>query len=228
MRRTLPRRRGDRLTSAYGERALWIKSLSSRHRQVADARGSVHVWSWCSVLLQEWGGRGRSAATLRMMKTATPSSRLAELIASYTLEVARAFTIARRKMRAFVPRGYELVYENYNALGIGYGVGQKSTDAILSIVAYPRWITLFFLYGATLKDPSSLLVGAGSRVRSIRLQSPDDLDRPDIRLLIAQALAPYADALARCPRLRLVVKSTASRRRPRRPAPRKPSQARAK
>jgi hypothetical protein len=124
-------------------------------------------------------------------------------------------------MRALVPKGYELVYENYNALGIGYGPGEKASDAIVSIVAYPRWVTLFFLYGANLKDPNSLLDGAGSRVRSVRLRSANDLDRPEVKELISQALAPHTEALERCPRLKLVVKSTASKRRPRRPLQRR-------
>jgi hypothetical protein len=162
------------------------------------------------------------------MRPVTPASHLAELVGNYAPEIARAFTSARRKMRALIPRGYELVYENYNALGVGYGPGQKGSDAIVSIVAYPRWITLFFLYGATLKDPSSLLQGAGSRVRSIRLESPNDLDRPDISQLIARALAPHAARLRECPRLQLVVKSTASERRPRRPAQRESSKVRVK
>ena len=153
----------------------------------------------------------------------TPASRLAELVGNYAPDIARAFRVARRKMRAFMPRGYELVYETYNALGIGYGPGQKATDVILSIVAYPRWVTLFFLYGANLKDPNSLLDGTGRRVRSIRLQAPADLDRRDVKHLISQAMAPQAEALARCPRLTLVVKSIATKRRPRRVPPRKPS-----
>jgi hypothetical protein len=157
------------------------------------------------------------------MKIATPASQLAELVAKYAPEIAQAFTFARRKMRAFVPRGYELVYENYNALGIGYGCGQKASDVILSIVAYPRWITLFFLSGANLRDPNSLLDGAGSRVRSIRLQSTNDLDRPDVQQLISHALAPHAEALAGCPRLTLVIRSIASKRRPRRLPQAKPT-----
>ena len=151
------------------------------------------------------------------MKPATPASRLAELIGKYSPEVAQAFTVARRKMRALVPRGYELVYENYNALGVGYGPGQKASDVIVSLVAYPQWVTLFFMYGAALKDPNSLLKGTGRRVRSIRLQSSKDIDRPDVRQLISQALTPHHEALERCPFLELVVRSIASKRRSRRP-----------
>jgi hypothetical protein len=151
------------------------------------------------------------------MRPVTPASRLAELVRNYTPEIARAFTSARRKMRVLVPRGYALVYENYNALGIGYGPGEKGSDVIVSIVAYPRWITLFFLQGATLKDPNSLLEGVGSRVRSIRLKSPDDIDRADINQLISRALAPHVARFRDGPRLQLVVKSIAAKRRSRRP-----------
>jgi hypothetical protein len=151
------------------------------------------------------------------MEPVSPASCLSGLVGRYPPEIARAFKSARRKMRALIPRGYELVYENYNALGIGYGPGQTASDAIVSIVAYPRWITLFFLYGASLKDPRGLLKGTGSRVRSIRLDSPSDLDRIEVRQLISCAIAPHAARLKQCPRLQLIVKSTASKRRPRRP-----------
>jgi hypothetical protein len=151
------------------------------------------------------------------MSITTPAARLAELVGYYSPEIAAVFTSARRKMRALIPRGYELVFENYNALGVGYGPGRMAPDAIVSIVAYPRWVTLFFLYGATLRDPDSLLEGTGSRVRSIRLSAASDLDRPAVRELIAQALLPHAERLAACPRLELVLKSVATKRRARRP-----------
>ena len=157
------------------------------------------------------------------MRPVAPASQLAKLVANYAPEVARAFTAIRRTVRGFVPRGYELLYENYNALGIGYGAGQKASNVILSIVAYPRWVTLFFFQGANLRDPSRILEGTGKRIRSIRLQSPSDVDRPDIRQLISEALAPHADSLAGCPRLTLVIRSIASKRRARRPRQRKAS-----
>ena len=155
------------------------------------------------------------------MATPSEASQLAGFIGNYTPEIARSFRAARRKMHALIPRGFELAYENYNALAVGYGAGERASDALLSIVAYPRWITLFFLYGAGLKDPKSLLEGKGSRVRSIRLKSAQDLDRADIRKLISQALAPHRDALAECPRRRLIIKSISPKRRPRRPSVRR-------
>jgi hypothetical protein len=150
------------------------------------------------------------------MNTATRADRVNEFIGRYAPGIARDFKAARKKMRAMVPRGYELVYDTYNALGIGYAPNEKSV--IVSIVAYPRWISLFFMRGSTLSDPQSLLQGSGRRIRSIRLESPDDLDRPAVQRLIAQALQPHAEALAQCPKIKTLMKAVTQKRRPRRPS----------
>ena len=100
---------------------------------------------------------GRWRKALGGMDTPSQAAQISQFIATYSPEIARTFKLARRKMRAFVPRGYELVFDNYNALGIGYGPGLKSSHVIMSIVAYPRWVTLVFMRGVTLDDPQSLL-----------------------------------------------------------------------
>ena len=151
------------------------------------------------------------------MQSPTPAAQLSEFIGRYSPEIASAFKLARRKLRAIVPRGYELVYDNFNALGIGYADGLKASNVLVSIVAYPRWVTLFFLQGAGLVDPDSLLQGTGKQVRSIRLQSPEDLDKRQVLQLIDQALEPHRESLAECPRISTIIRSIAAKRRPRQP-----------
>ena len=92
-----------------------------------------------------------------------------------------------------------------------------SADAIVSLAAYPKWVTLFFLRGADLDDPARLLEGSGKQVRSIRLRGAADLDRPEVQALIVQALAPHAKRFAIAPPVRIVVKSIVAKQRPRRP-----------
>jgi len=152
------------------------------------------------------------------MKLDPTARQVADFIARYTPEIADAVTACRRKLCARVPRGYELVYDNYNALAIGYAWADKASASLVSIAAYPRWVTLFFLYGKDLPDPDGLLEGDGSRVRSIRLKSPDDLDKPAIRRLLDLALAPHAADFAAAPPLQTVVKSVSAKQRERRPA----------
>lgn len=142
---------------------------------------------------------------------------VADLIARYTPEMAEAITACRRKLCARVPKGFELVYDNYNALAIGYAWADKASACLVSIAGYPRWVTLFFLYGKGLPDPEGLLQGEGVRVRSIRLQSPADLDRPAVRRLLDLALAPHEPDFAAAPPLQTLVKSVATQRRARRP-----------
>jgi hypothetical protein len=147
----------------------------------------------------------------------TNARQLADCIARYTPAMADAITSCRRKLCARVPRGFELVYDNYNALAIGYAYADKASASLVSIAGYPRWVTLFFLYGKDLPDPEGLLQGEGARVRSIRLTSPDDLDKPAIRALLDLALAPHQADFAAAPPLATVVKAVSAKQRDRRP-----------
>ena len=121
----------------------------------------------------------------------------------------------RRKLRARVPHGFELLYDSYNGVGIGYGATQSYSSPVVSLLAYPRWVTLFFLYGATLDDPHELLQGTGRRVRSIRVTSADVLDDPRVGALLEQALRRDRAAFAAAPKLRTYVQSIANVRKPR-------------
>ena len=152
------------------------------------------------------------------MAAQTPAQQLAVFINRYTPAMAKAIRGCRQRVRKFFPRGYEQIYDNYNFLGLGYGSGQKAPDNIISIVAYPRYIRLFFLQGGTkLQDKHGLLEGTGSQVRSIKLASPQDLDKPAVKQLIRQALAGHKQALARCPRLKTIIKAVAAKQLSRRP-----------
>jgi len=139
------------------------------------------------------------------------------MLAECTPEIARLMTAARRKLRSRVPRGFELLYDNYNGVGVGYGATQSYSAPVVSLLAFPRWVTLFFLYGATLDDPHGLLEGTGRRVRSIRLTSADVLDDLRVGALLEQALRRDEAAFAAAPALRTCVQSIARVRKPRAP-----------
>lgn len=122
------------------------------------------------------------------------------------------------RLEARIPGARILVYDNYNALAIGFGASEKVRDIVLSIALYPRWINLFFMYGTALDDPHGLLAGAGGQIRHVPKVTEASLDDPRIDALIAQALAlaePPPDPAA--PQ-RLIIKSISAKQRPRRPA----------
>jgi hypothetical protein len=153
------------------------------------------------------------------MSALTPQRQLDVFIDRYTDEVAAAMRAALRHLRRRVPGATELVYDNYNALGVGFGPSDRPAEIVLSIVAYPRWVSLFFLQsGARLADPQQLLKGSGSRVRHIVLTSPDVIAAPAVDALIGQALRAAKVAIDPARRRVLVIKSVAAQQRPRRPA----------
>jgi len=121
------------------------------------------------------------------------------------------------RMRSRLPGATILVYDNYNALAIGFAPTDRASQAMLSLAVYPRWVNLFFLQGAGLPDPHGLLKGSGSRVRHVRCLDEAVLDDPRIEALIAEALARSEPPLDPSARQRLIIKSALAKQRPRRP-----------
>ena len=121
-------------------------------------------------------------------------------------------------MRTRLPGAIELVYDNYNALAIGFAASEKTSHAIFSIAVYPRWVSLFFLKNALkLKDPNGRLKGSGNMVRHIVLDGPDSLDEPAVQALMKAALKAADPPFDETQRSCLVIKSISAKQRPRRP-----------
>src|SRR3954453_19279244 len=119
-------------------------------------------------------------------------AQLDHFIERYTPGLAGDARKALAFMAARLPTATRLVYDNYNALVVGFGTSEKVGDIILSLALYPRWVTLFFLRGTTLPDPEGLLEGHGSTVRSVRLQPISRLETADVGALIDAAVANAA------------------------------------
>ncbi|MDB5448909.1 MAG: hypothetical protein JWQ46_1395 [Phenylobacterium sp.] len=145
-------------------------------------------------------------------------AQLERFIAKYSDAVAAQIRAARARMRERLPGATELVYDNYNALAIGYGADDRVGGIVFSIAAYPRWINLFFARGAALEDPTGRLKGKGSQVRHIVLTDLALLDDPEVRALMDQALARAQPPIAGSGGRGAIIKSVSARQRPRRPA----------
>ena len=153
------------------------------------------------------------------MKEKSPSVQLNGFLAKFTPEIATRAKAALVKMRKILPGAIELVYDNYNALAIGFAPTERASDVIFSIALYPRWISLFFFQSGTrLTDSKGLLKGSGTKVRHIVLESADDLDKQDIRVLMTEALELAAIPFDASQKNRMVIKSISANQRPRRPS----------
>jgi hypothetical protein len=136
----------------------------------------------------------------------------------YSPEIAREGRLLLERLEARIPGATILVYDNYNALAIGFGASDRASDAILSIALYPSWINLFFLNGASLDDPNGLLKGEGARVRHIQRVTAEDLGDPRVEALIEQALANATPPIDCSAAGAMVIKSISKKQRSRRPA----------
>ncbi|WP_310534932.1 DUF1801 domain-containing protein [Novosphingobium sp.] len=145
-------------------------------------------------------------------------AQLETFMARYLPGVAGMGRAAIKRMRARLPGCDALVYDNYNALAVGFSPNGKTGAAIVSIALYTRWVSLFFLRGAGLPDTDNLLKGNGSAVRHIVLGSADDLDLPPVRDLIDRALAAAAMPHDPARKGALMIKAISEVQRPRRPA----------
>ena len=130
-------------------------------------------------------------------------------------ELARKVLV---KLRKRLPHANELVYDNYNALAIGFAPSERASEGIFSIAIYPKHINFFFLQGAKLPDPDGLLKGEGSVVRHILLEDEKTLDRPDVKAMMATAIKMAKAPFDETAKYKLVIKSVSEKQRPRRPS----------
>ena len=126
------------------------------------------------------------------------------------------------KLRKLIPNAVEMVYDNYNALVIGFCPGMRPSEAILSIALMPQWVSLCFLQGAGLPDPEQRLEGSGNVARHIKLKSGAvTLDEPAVRSLIAEALKRARVPIRAGQKRQFIIKSVSAKQRPRRPSAKK-------
>jgi hypothetical protein len=134
----------------------------------------------------------------------------------YSPEVAADARRALAFLARRLPTARRLVYDNYNALVVGFGASERVGDIILSIALYPRWVTLFFVRGVDLPDPDGLLEGSGSQVRGVRLRPISRLETREVGTLIDAAVA-RASPLPAAGEGPFIIKSISAKQRPRRP-----------
>ena len=163
-----------------------------------------------------------------MPTTQPPQQQLDSFIDKFTPDIAKLARTILEKMRKQYPTALQLVYDNYNALAIGFSPSERVSEVIFSIALYPRWVSLFLMQAhGQLKDPHGLLKGSGNVVRHIVLDSAEVLNDPRVADLMRQAerLAdvPFSSAAAGR-KSALIIKSVSANQRPRVPTgPNRPS-----
>ena len=146
-----------------------------------------------------------------------PGQQLESFISKFDPEVAKLTKAALKILRRRFSTAFELVYDNYNALAIGWSPNGRTSEVICSLAVYARGVNLYFMYGAKLKDPNKLLQGQGNQGRFIRLDSAERILDPKVAALLDAATALGDTPLPTTGKRTLVIKSISVKQRPRRP-----------
>jgi hypothetical protein len=146
----------------------------------------------------------------------TAEQQLASYIGKFDPANQKLIRSVRAAMRKRLPTAHELVYDNYNFFVIGYSPTERPSDAIFSIAAAAKGVSICFLHGARLPDPDKLLSGGGKQVRFLRLPNAKVLSQPEVTRLMTSAIERASTELPESGRGKLIIRSVSAKQRPRR------------
>ena len=94
------------------------------------------------------------------------------------------------------PQANELIYDNYNALSLGWSLTDKVGHNICSVVVYRtnQHVQFGFYWGNELSDPGKILLGEGKQYRYILVTDKKKFPKAYIRKLVNES---YANSLSK-------------------------------
>jgi hypothetical protein len=119
-----------------------------------------------------------------------PPSELVALLRRFDPGVQSVAVALRTAVLDEIGPCHETVFQVYknNVISILYSTTEKRMkDNICLVVVYRGHVNLMFPRGVDLKDPHGLLEGAGKAMRHVKMLSVEDVGRPGVRALVAQA-----------------------------------------
>lgn len=95
-----------------------------------------------------------------------------------------------------LPDANEIIYDNYNALAIGWSLTEKLTHIVCSIAAYRIGTNVHFgfYWGSQIADPEKKLLGEGKQYRYVQVKDKENFPKAYITKLIYEA---HANSLAK-------------------------------
>jgi len=145
-----------------------------------------------------------------------PEGQLRTFIDKFEPKHQAVIRAARKALRKIFPTATELAYDNYNFFVIGFGPTERPSDCIVSIAAAANGVGLCFIRGASLPDPSKVLLGSGKQTRFVRLPTAEVLQQLAVQTLLTVAADRAKTPLPASGRGRLIIRSVSAKQRPRR------------
>jgi hypothetical protein len=127
----------------------------------------------------------------------------------------KLFRSVRAAVRKRFPTANELAYDYTTHFVLSYSPTDRAIDAVAAIAGRSDGVRLYLMHGPELPDPKGLLQGSGKQARFVQLEAASQLAHPDLEALMAAALACSAVPMPDEGKGRLIIKSSAAKRRPR-------------
>src|ERR1044072_1976887 len=121
---------------------------------------------------------------------------LMKFLAPFGNEISKTALELRSFVWDLYPQANELIYDNYNALAIGWSPTDRVGHTFCSIAVgrTSKNVHFGFYWGNELSDPDKILLGQGNQYRYILVTDKDKFPRTYIKKLIRAA---YANSLAK-------------------------------
>ena len=144
----------------------------------------------------------------------SPNAQFLAFLSRFPPEIVALVKRCLPKLRRAFPGSYQLVYDYSNSLVVAFGMSERGYEAIVAMAIFPHCVRLYF--DKSLPDPKGLLEGSGAKVRSVTLKAASDLDHGDIHALLKAAIEHSGVTFPRARSTRMIIKSEAKKRTPRR------------
>ncbi|MCB9233333.1 MAG: hypothetical protein H6581_16870 [Bacteroidia bacterium] len=117
------------------------------------------------------------------------NSQLLTFLAGFRPEVQETVLWLRDFIWDLYPQANELIYDNYNALAIGWSPTDRTSHGFcsLAVMRPGEGIHFGFYWGAQLTDPEDRLLGQGKQYRFLRVDRPENFPANYVEQLARQA-----------------------------------------
>jgi hypothetical protein len=120
---------------------------------------------------------------------------LTKFLKPYDRNVAETAFLLRDFVIGQHPDCNELIYDNYNAVAIGYSTTDRQKELYCHIAVYTKYVNIGFNMGTLLDDPKGLLKGTGNSIRHITVDNIAEFSEKYVRGLLKQAFKLSIDSL---------------------------------
>lgn len=121
---------------------------------------------------------------------------LKNFLAPFPKEIQERALWLREFVWDLYPHANELIYDNYNALAVGWSPTEKVGHTFCSIAVgrTSHNVHFGFYWGSQIADPEKMLLGKGNQYRYILVMNRNDFPKAYITKLMKEA---YANSLAK-------------------------------